>query len=77
MRYEQGMKNGQKKRKRALWAREALIKNRVCGKLASTFSGSVLAVMKLRESITKGICIARKRVHKPKLLFQMLETIKM
>ena len=75
------MKNGQKKRKRALWAREALIKNRVCGKLASTSSGSnrseLLVVMKLRESITKGICIARKRVHKPKLLFQMLETIKM
>ena len=75
------MKNGQKKRKRALWAREALIKNRVCGKLASTFSASnrseLLVVMKLRESITKGICIARKRVHKPKLLFQMLETIKM
>ena len=75
------MKNGQKKRKRALWAREALIKNRVCGKLASTFYGinrsELLVVMKLRESITKGICIARKRVHKPKLLFQMLETIKM
>ena len=26
MRYEQSMKNGQKRRKRALWAREALIK---------------------------------------------------
>ena len=56
-------------------------KNRVCGKLASKFSGSnrsdLLVVMKLRESITKRICIERKRVHKPKLLFQMLETNKM